>query len=136
MASPGERCARVSPNKDNMEMDQDDASSVDTSSSDEGWYTDQDTKIRRDPDSKYLRNGWFKDKNNFNPQRNASLEGETTVLVWTDDEDSGTVSNKNLSKQPAPTRTYEYNNDDTENQYLFTDKMYGIDQPYDSRPIT
>ena len=131
VASPGERCARVSPNKDNMDMDQDDASSVDTSSSDEGWYTDQDTKIRRDPDSKYLRNGWFKDKNNFNPQRNASLEGETTVLVWTDDEDSGTVSNKNLSKQPAPTRTYEYNNDDTENQYLFTDKMYGIDQRYD-----
>ena len=38
VASPGERCARVSPNKDNtcMEMDQDDASSVDTSSSDEG----------------------------------------------------------------------------------------------------
>ena len=86
VASPGERCARVSPNKDNMEMDQDDASSVDTSSSDEGWYTDQDTKIRRDPDSNYIRNGWFKDKNNFNPQRNASLEGETTVLVWTDDE--------------------------------------------------
>ena len=36
VASPGERCARVSPNKDKMDMDQDDASSVDTSSSDEG----------------------------------------------------------------------------------------------------
>ena len=35
VASPGERCARVSPNKDHLDMDQDDASSVDTSSSDE-----------------------------------------------------------------------------------------------------